>query len=158
MLTAVPVDFKSAYEPVLKANLLLKLVRSGIRYNLLQWLQSFISHTVRKFRYGECYSEYHILQTGLPKGAVISCTLFNLCINGQFSELNSIPGIKCLLYANDLVFWTEVDKIKAEEKREQTLSKALAILEEWCERNNTNVNTSKQLFSPPQLTQQYTKG
>jgi len=54
--------------------------------------------------------------------------LFNLYINDLISELNSIPGIKCLLYADDLVFWTEADKRKTEEKTEQTLNKALAIL------------------------------
>jgi hypothetical protein len=36
ILTAVFVDFKSAYDSVWKENLLLKLVRSGIRSNLLQ--------------------------------------------------------------------------------------------------------------------------
>jgi len=56
--------------------------------------------------------------------------LFNLYINDRIGELNSTPGIKCLLYADDLVFWTEVDKKNAEEKTEQTLNKALAILEE----------------------------
>ena len=61
-------------------------------------------------RYGEHDSKYHILQTGLPQGAVTSCTLFNLYINDLIGELNSIPGIQCLLYADDLVFWTEADK------------------------------------------------
>ena len=56
-----------------------------------------------------------------------------------------MPGIRCLLYADDLV-WTEVDKRKAEEKTEQTISEALAVLEEWCERNNMKVNTSKTAF------------
>jgi len=127
---------------VWKENLLLKLVRYGIRSNLLQWLESFISHRACKVRYGEHYSKYHILQTGLPQGAVTSCTLFNLYIN----DLNSIPGIKCLLYADDLVFWTEADKRKAEEKTEQILNKALATLEEWCEKNNMKINTSKTAF------------
>jgi len=36
ILTAVFVDFKSVYDSVWKENLLLKLVRSGIRSNLLQ--------------------------------------------------------------------------------------------------------------------------
>jgi len=35
-LTAVFIDFKSTYDSVWKENLLLKLVRSGIRSNLLQ--------------------------------------------------------------------------------------------------------------------------
>jgi hypothetical protein len=72
--------------------------------------------------------------------------LFNLYISDLIGELNSIPSFKCLLYVDDLVFWTEVDKRKAEEKTEQTLSKDLAILEEWCERNNMEINTSKTAF------------
>ena len=59
-----------------------------------------------------------------------SCTLFNLYRKDLTDELNSIPGIKCLLYADDLVLWTEADKRKAEEKTEQILNKALATLEE----------------------------
>jgi hypothetical protein len=127
-------------------NLLLKLIRSGIRSNLLQWLESFISHRAYKVRHGERYSKYHILQTGLPQGAVTSCTLFNLYINDLIGGLNSIPDIKCLLYADDLVFWTETDKRKAEENTEQTLNKAVAILEDWCERNYMKINTSKTAF------------
>jgi hypothetical protein len=48
ILTAVFIDFKLAYYSVWKENLLLKLVRSGIRSNLLQWLKSFISHRACK--------------------------------------------------------------------------------------------------------------
>jgi hypothetical protein len=72
--------------------------------------------------------------------------LFNLNINDLIGELNTIPG-KCLLYADDLVLWTEVDKRNTEEKTEQTLSKALAILKEWYERNYMKINTSKKNFS-----------
>jgi hypothetical protein len=124
----------------------LKLAKAGIRSNLLQWLESFISHTACKVCYGEYHSKYHILQTGLPQGAVTSCTLFNLYINNLTDKLNSISGIKCLLYADDLVFWTEVEKRKAEAKTEQILNKALAVLEEWCERNNMKINTTKTAF------------
>ena len=103
-------------------------------------------HRACKVRYGECYSKYHVLKTGLPQTAVTSCTSFNLYIKDLIAELNRIPGMKCLLYADNLVFWTEADKRKAEEKTEQTLSKALAILEEWCDRNNMMINTSKTAF------------
>jgi hypothetical protein len=48
-----------------------------------------------------------------------------------------------LLYADDFVFWTEAGKRRVEEKTEQILNKALATLEEWCDRNNTKINTSK---------------
>ena len=91
-------------------------------------------------------TKYHILQTGLPQGAVTSCTLFNLYINDLIGELKSIPDIKCFVYADDLVFWTEADKRKAEEKTEQILNKTLVTLEDWCERNNMKINNSKTAF------------
>jgi len=53
ILTAVFVNFKSAYGSVWKENLLFKLIRSGIRSNQLHWLKSFISHRAYKVRYGE---------------------------------------------------------------------------------------------------------
>ena len=130
ILTAVFIDIKSAYYSAWKENLLLKLDESGIRSNLLQWLESFISHRANKVRYGEHYSKHHILQTGLPQGAVTSCTLFNLYIKDLTVELNSLPGIISLLYADDLVYCTEADKRKAQEKTQQILNKALATLEE----------------------------
>ena len=114
--------------------------------NLLHWLESFISHRAYKVQYGEHYSKYHILQTGLLQGAVTSCTLFNLYINYLIGELNSIPDIKCLLYADDFVLWTETNKRKAEENTEQTRNKAMAILEDWCDRNNMKINTSKTIM------------
>jgi hypothetical protein len=72
--------------------------------------------------------------------------MFNLYINDLIGELNYTPGVKCLLYSNDIIFRTEVDKRKAEGKRENILNKALAVLEEWCERNNMKINTSKTTF------------
>ena len=52
ILTAVFVDFKSACDSVWKENLSFKLLRSGIRSNLLHWLESFISHRAYKVQYG----------------------------------------------------------------------------------------------------------
>jgi len=104
ILTAVFIDFISAYDSGWKETLLFKIVRSGIKSNLLQRLESFIFHRARKVRYGEYYSKYHILQTGLTQGAVTSGTFVILYINDLIVEANSIPRIKCLLYADELVF------------------------------------------------------
>jgi len=91
--------------------------------------------------------------TGLPQGAVTSCTLFNLYINNIIGELHHIPGIQCLLYADDLIFWTQAHKRKTEEKTEQILNKALATHEEWCERNYMKLNTAKTTFHSLSLAQ-----
>jgi len=63
ILTAEFIDFKSAYDSVWKENLLLKLVRSGIRSTLLQWPESFIFNRACKVRYGEYLLTYSMVQS-----------------------------------------------------------------------------------------------
>ena len=63
----------------------------------------------------------------------IHWSLFYLTVHLAVSLLR----ILCTWWENcALNFW----------KAEQTLNKALAILEEWCERNNMKINTSKTAF------------
>ncbi|GFY69003.1 hypothetical protein TNIN_353111 [Trichonephila inaurata madagascariensis] len=46
-------------------------------------------------------------------------------------ELERLVGVKCQLYADDLVLWTETPKYHAE----AILSIALDILDHWCQDN-----------------------
>jgi len=91
ILTAVFVDFQSAYDKVCKQNLLLKLVRQRTKLKLLSWLELFLTQRSCRVKYGEEYSKNKILQTGLPQGAVISCTLFNIYINDLLDEWTLYP-------------------------------------------------------------------
>ncbi|VDO06210.1 unnamed protein product [Rodentolepis nana] len=43
--------------------------------------------------------------TGLPQGAVASCTLFNIFSNDIAELVQAVTGTKCLLYADNLVLW-----------------------------------------------------
>ena len=51
--------------------------------------------------------------------------LFDAYINGLVSKLNELHNIKCSLYADDLVFWCETSKRRAEVIQEQILIKHL---------------------------------
>ncbi|GIX76579.1 reverse transcriptase domain-containing protein [Caerostris extrusa] len=103
VLTAIPFDLKSAYDMVWKENILFKLYNMGISGHLLNWIKSFMSQCHCRVRYGDGLSKFGLLQTGLPQGAVLSCILFNAYINVLVQKLKSIQGVKCLLYANDLL-------------------------------------------------------
>ena len=142
-LTAVFVDLRSAYDSVWKELLILKLLKAGVKSNMLAWFESFLAERAIKVKYGNSTSHYKLIQTGVPQGAVTSCTLFNLYINDLISELHTIPGIHCLLYADDLVFWTETSKYKTSTKTEKSLNAALKKLELWCSNNNMDVNLLK---------------
>ena len=151
VLTATFIDFKSAYDSVWKENLILKLAKAGIQSNMLNWFISFLSEISCSVRYENSLTKHRILQTGVPRGAAFSCTLFNLYINDLLEELNSVPGINCLLYADDLVFGRKHKK--AELTTERTLNQVLEKLESWCDRNNMNINLAKTKFQSFSLAQ-----
>jgi len=71
-----------------------------------------------------------VLQTGLPQGAVMSCSLFIIYLS---EAIQSVTGVKCLLYADDLVLRHETPKRNAEAKTEKALNVALDVLAEWCD-------------------------
>ncbi|VDO16152.1 unnamed protein product [Rodentolepis nana] len=127
-LTAVFVDFKSAYDLVWKEKLILKLAKIGIKHNMLNWVKAFIGQRSCKVRYENALSKSNLLQTGLPQGAVTSCTLFNVFINDTVELVQTVTGIKGLLDADDLVLWYSASKKNARERTESALNCALKLL------------------------------
>ncbi|GIY09040.1 reverse transcriptase domain-containing protein [Caerostris extrusa] len=122
VLTAIAVDLKSAYDMVWKENLLFKLNNRGISGHLLSWIKSFLSQRLCRVRSN--LSKFGLLQTGLPQGAVQSCILFNAYINDLVQKLKSIHGVKCLLYADDLLIWTVTPKKNLVPLTEKLLNQA----------------------------------
>ncbi|KAJ4426411.1 hypothetical protein ANN_27225 [Periplaneta americana] len=125
VLTAVSVDFSSANDSVWKENLILKLYKVGVTSNMLKWFESFIGERYCKVKYGHSYSHCKILRTGVPQGAVLSCTLFNIYVNDLIADLTSVNEIKCLMYADDLVLWSEASKYRATKNTENVLNKGI---------------------------------
>ncbi|VDN96994.1 unnamed protein product [Rodentolepis nana] len=85
-------------------------------------------------------------EDGLPHGAVTSCTLFNVFINDIAELVQTVAGIKCLLYADDLVLWYSAPKKNAQERTESALNCALKQLANWCDNNGMVINTAKTAF------------
>ncbi|VDO01628.1 unnamed protein product [Rodentolepis nana] len=127
-LTAVFVDFKSPYDLVWKEKPILKLTKIGIKHNMLNWIKAFIGQRSCKVRYGNALSKSNLLQTGLPQRAVTSCTLFNVFINDIAELVQTVTGIKCLLYADDHVLWYSAPKKNPQERTEFTGSTTICSL------------------------------
>ena len=144
---AVLVDIKAAYDTVWKPMLIHKLAIHGISGKLFKWIKSFLSQRQIRVRYSNCTSKFRIQQQGLAQGAVLSCSLFNIMIDDILEAVRSVPGVKALLYADDLLIWATSGNTLS---LEACLNEALIKLEMWAKRNAMTVNSGKttfQLFS-----------
>ena len=146
ILTAVFIDFKSAYDLVWKEKLILKMSKAGIKSHMLNWINAFIGQRSCKVKYGNALSKSNILQTGLPQGAVSSCSLFNIYINDLVEQLQTVTGVKCLLYADDLVLLYTTAKKNAEKRTENALNDSLKLLANWSDDNGMVINTMKTAY------------
>lgn len=61
--------------------------------------------------------------------------MFNLYINDFVSRLESVDGIKCLLFADDLFVWTQAPKKNAKVLIQRELNKTLEALSTSCTEN-----------------------
>ncbi|VDO00799.1 unnamed protein product [Rodentolepis nana] len=109
-------------------------------------LQDFDRRHQRLLLYGNALSQFNLLQTGLPQGAVTSSTLFNVLFNDIAELVQTVTGIKCLLYADDLVQWYSAPKKNAQERTDSALKGALKLLANWCDNNGMVINTAKNAF------------
>jgi len=156
ILSAIFIDPNSAYDLVYRKSLLLKISNIGISSNMFCWFTSFLGQRICRVRFENCLSQFKNLKTGLPQGAVTSCLLFNIYIyiNYLVTDLLKITDVKCLLYADDLVIWTETPKKLNNLQSKSKLNQALNILSEWCIVNNMEVNLEKTVYQTFSLTHQ----
>ncbi|GIY63351.1 reverse transcriptase domain-containing protein [Caerostris extrusa] len=107
---------------------------------MFKWIRSFTDQRICKFRFGNGLSKCYNLQTGLPQGAVGSFSFSNLYFDDIVSALKTVKNVDCLLFADDLVIWTQAPKRNAKSFTESKINKDLDILSDWCIENNMTVN------------------
>ncbi|BHF82677.1 hypothetical protein SprV_0802581600 [Sparganum proliferum] len=120
---AVYVDFKTAFDSVPHQRLLYKLSRTGIRGNLLRWIQSFLIGRSQIVHVGDRQSAEVAVEGGVPQGSVLGPTLFIIYVNDCVSELNCDVA----MFADDVKLWSVIRT----EFYEERLQADLTRLEKW---------------------------
>nr|VZH99101.1 unnamed protein product [Spirometra erinaceieuropaei] len=120
---AVYVDFKKAFDSVPHQRLLHKLNRTGLRGNLLRWIQSFLIGRSQIVHVGDRQSAEVAVESGVPQGSVLGSTLFIIYVNDCVSELNCDVA----MFADDVKLWSVIRT----EFDEEHLQADLTRLEKW---------------------------
>jgi Reverse transcriptase (RNA-dependent DNA polymerase). len=125
-----------------------KLLTLGIKNNMLRCIAEFISQRFCATKYSNTISKYKQTHRGLPQGAVLSTTLFNIYLNDLFQTLET-SGMKVAAFADDIAIWSSRKSTLNDQLKANTES-TLITLQRWCSENLMTINTEKttyQIFS-----------
>jgi len=116
ILVVVFCDFSNAFDTVWHNGLLYKLSRCRVQGRMLRWLRDYLTGRYFKVFFEGEYSALHGIKAGVPQGAILSPTLFNVVM----SDIPSVPGVRCAEYADDIAFFSSDADIAQATARVQT--------------------------------------
>ena len=124
-LVVVFFDLQKAYDTTWKHGILKDLHDMGLRGNLPIFIGNFLSDSTFQVHLGTILSDIIFHQEeGVPQGAILSTTLFNVKINDIVKQVD--PGVECSLYVDDFVIMYKSPTIDAiQRKLQHTINRTL---------------------------------
>ena len=137
------VDFTKAFDYIVRDNLWAKLIKLGIRGNILNIIKSMYNCAKSRVKYMNTLSEQYETVLGVRQGECLSPFLFAMFLN-DIEDTFIAHGLKgvdidmfklfLILYADDIVIFAQDSS---------QLQKSLDVLCEYCSKWKLVVNTNK---------------
>jgi len=135
----VYLDIEGAFDSLWPEGLLFKMKNLGFDQQILKWLHNYFTGRRMSVRIGNTQSEFKTLKKGVPQGAVLSPTLFNIML----CDLPESDGVSSIDYADDITLITShTSLINARQHMQSHLDKLSA----WCNKWRFNLNPNKCTF------------
>ena len=148
-VVAVFFDLEKAYDTTWKYGILKDLHKIGLRGNLPKFISNFMTERTFQVLLGTTKSDTFFQEEGVPQGAILSTTLFNLKINDIAKELKA--GVECSLYVDDFLICFRAKTMNLLERR---LQAQINRLQQWTLCNGFRFSLDKTVamrFIPPFL-------
>ena len=94
-------DLAKAYDTCWKRLIMDQLHKFGLRGELPQFIEDYLSDRKFRVKVGKDLSEQFEQKMGVPQGGVLSCTLFSIAINTVEEVIKNFFGVTCSLYVDD---------------------------------------------------------
>ena len=120
-IAAVFLDLEKAFDTIWREGTLEELQEIGITGNTYNYISSFLSDRTFQVRVGNTLSDTKTQVNGVPQGAVISPTIFNILINKVNKLQNHFPNTKMGQLADDNAIWTTVNSVAKNCRKEDRL-------------------------------------
>ena len=137
------IDFKKAFDFVVRDILWFKLIQSGVRGKILDIIQAMYTNIKSRVKFENVLSDEFSSYIGVRQGECLSPFLFSIYLNDFENEfvIKGLDGfdigmlkLYLLLYADDIVIFSETS---------DGLQNGLNILSDYCEKWKLVVNTDK---------------
>ena len=128
-------DFAKAFDTVPHTRLCHKLQATGIRGEVLGWLENFLDSRTQRVVLNGCASPWEEVLSGVPQGSVIGPTLFLIFIHDIASNIQSPVQI----FADDTKIYRSIQS----NSDELTLQQDLQQVEQWSKVWKLSFNTTK---------------
>ena len=102
---AVFLDLEKAYDLLWREGCLEEIEKVGISGKLYNYILNFLQNRTFQVKVKNSLSETYQQQNGVPQGAVISPTLFNILMNSIANLEKKYPHITLAQYADDLAIY-----------------------------------------------------
>lgn len=135
---SVFLDMEKAYDTTWRFGKLRDLSHLGVRGNMLNIIESYLSNRTFHVRVGNVLSQSFVQETGVSQGGVLSCTLFIIKINSSH-----------LCIPRNMFYCTYVDDIQIGFKScnlaicERQIQLCLNRVCRWAEENGFSLNEQK---------------
>ena len=136
-LVAVFFDLQKAYD-TWKHCIQQDLHDKGLRGNLPIFIGNFLTDITFQIYLGSILSDVFHQEEGVPQGAILSTTLFNVKINDIVKQVD--PGVEWSLYVDDCVIMYKSPTIDAIQRK---LQHTINRLEKWTLKNGFTISKNK---------------
>ena len=126
-------DFSKAFDSVPHKRLMVKLESYGIRGDILNWIESFLSGRTQCVAVEGIHSTWKKVLSGIPQGSVLGPILFVIFINDLPDE---VKFNHCKMFADDCKLYGTVNQTNL-------MQSDLNSLANWSEKWQLPFNTSK---------------
>ncbi|KAM7284950.1 uncharacterized protein ISCGN_031948 [Ixodes scapularis] len=103
--TIIGIDIRKAFDNVSHQAIFDKIAEISPGKRLEAYIRSFLSNRTIRIKIGEYKSEERVITTGVPQGAILSPTLFNIAMKDLPHKLHDITDLQSAVYADDITLW-----------------------------------------------------
>ena len=137
-------DIAGAFDNAWHPGLLDRLWNLNCPSNIFNLISDFLQNRTTYLSLGNANSAKQVTK-GCPQGSVSGPTLWNIIISGLIKQLDYLPDLEIVIYADDIML---MFKGQSHSHILATLQNALEITENWCNTQKLKVAVEKSALMP----------